>query len=87
MINEKLYEKIRAEGKKRDYKLGNSGYEYDEKGNIIFVIRLLPIGNRLAKIIEQKREKELENNNQHDGGGSFCMCNLCQEVRKQLIRN
>ena len=24
----------------------------------------------------------MKNNDQHDGGGSCCMCDLCQEVRK-----
>ena len=42
-----------------------------------------------GKTMEQLEQDivEIQNNDQHDGGGSFCMCNLCQEVRKQLITN
>ena len=60
MISEKLHSQIEREGKRNDFKFGNCGGEYDEDGNFIFVIRLLPTGNRLAKIREQKEvEKEL----------------------------
>ena len=29
----------------------------------------------------------MKNNDQHDGGGSFCMCDLCQEFRKRHFGN
>ena len=28
---------------------------------------------------------DIKNNDQHDGGGSCCMCDLCQEVRKRYL--
>lgn len=54
MVSEKLCEKIREEGKKRGYRFGNSGNEYDENGNVIFVIRLIPTwtNDRYAKLTE-----------------------------------
>lgn len=60
MISEELHRQIEKEGKKNDFKLGNSGGELDENGDYVFVIRLLPIGNRLAKIQEQKRTKVMD---------------------------
>jgi len=48
MISEKLHDQIEKEGLKKGFKFGNSGGEYDEDGNFIFVIRLLPTGYRLS---------------------------------------
>ena len=59
MISENLFERIREEGLKKGYKCGDCGGEYDENGNYIFVIRLLPTSNRLVKTREKEVEKEL----------------------------
>lgn len=60
MINEKTHRQIEKDGLKNDFKLGNCGGELDVNGDYVFVIRLLPTGNRLAKIQEQKRTKAIE---------------------------
>ena len=28
---------------------------------------------------------DIKNSDQHDGGGSCCMCDLCQEVHKRYL--
>ena len=60
MINEKTHRQIEKDGLNNDFKFGNCGGELDENGDYVFIIRLLPTGNRLAKIQEQKRAKEIE---------------------------
>ena len=60
MISEKTHRQIEREGKKNEFKFGDCGGEFDENGDFVYVIRLLPTGNLLAKIREQKEvEKEL----------------------------
>ncbi len=52
MISEKTYSQIEKDGLKNDFKIGRCGGELDGNGDFVFVIRLLPTGNRLAKIRE-----------------------------------